>query len=183
MYLGLAIVTFVRKYEFASYHTLLMAALFFAWLGDIFLVFDFGRGGDFFLAGNVCFTVYEQAVLVDRGFGLKDFAWTFAAAGALLAAFILACQYMPEKFKLGKMRWPMTFYLATIFMHGMTGLAMAALLSGTNFMIMGIGSALFMVSDMLLTLYRFVFTDNKWLIRANSITYFTGILLIVISTL
>ena len=60
MYLVLAIVTFINRYEFASYQTLLMAALIFAWLGDIFLVFDFGRGGDFFLAGNVCFTLYER---------------------------------------------------------------------------------------------------------------------------
>ena len=40
MYLVLAIVTFLDKYEFASYQTLLMAALMLAWLGDIFLVFD-----------------------------------------------------------------------------------------------------------------------------------------------
>ena len=182
MYLVMAIVIFVKKYEFASTQTLLIIALFFAWLGDVFLVFDFGRGGDFFLAGNVCFTVYEQMVLVDHGFSLKDFGWTFAAAGALLTAFVLACQYMPERFKLGKMRWPMTLYLATIFMHGMTGLAMAALLSGTDYEMMGIGSALFMLSDMILTSYRYVFTGNKWLAKLNSITYFIGMLLIVMST-
>ena len=65
MYLVLAIVVFFNKYEFASYQTLLMAALILAWLGDVFLVFDFGRGGDFFLAGNICFTLYEQIILVD----------------------------------------------------------------------------------------------------------------------
>ena len=59
MYLVFAIVIFFRRYEFASYQTILMAALILAWLGDIFLVFDFGRGGDFFLAGNICFVLYE----------------------------------------------------------------------------------------------------------------------------
>lgn len=182
MYLGLAIVVFFDKYEFTSYQTLLMAALIFAWLGDVFLVFDFGRGGDFFLAGNVCFTLFEQIVLVDHGHGFREFAWTFAAAAAMLAAFILACRYRPDIFKLGRMRWPMTFYLSSIFMHGMTGLALVLLMPGTNFAMMGTGSLLFMISDMILTAYRFVFDNNKWLIRANSLTYFTGLLLIVLST-
>lgn len=182
MYLGLAIVTFITKYEFVSYQTLLMAALIFAWLGDIFLVFDFGRGGDFFLAGNVCFILYEQIVMVDHGYGFKDFAWTFIAAAVILGAFIIACGKMPDKIKIGKMRWPMTFYLSTIILHGMTGLAMALLLPGTNFVMMGIGSLLFMASDMILTAYRFIFNNNKWLIRLNSLTYFSGLLLIVLST-
>ncbi len=182
MYLVLAIVTFFNKYEFASYQTLLMAALILAWLGDIFLVFDFGRGGDFFLAGNICFILYEQVVMVDHGFGFKDFGWTFAATAVILGAFIIACGKRPDIFKLGKMRWPMTFYLSSIVMHGMTGLAMAILLPGTNFVMMGIGSLLFMTSDMILTAYRFVFNSNKWLVRANSLTYFTGLLLIVLST-
>ena len=183
MYLVLGIVTFIRKCEFASYQMILMAALFFAWLGDIFLVFDFGRGGDFFLAGNVCFTLYEVAVMKDHGLRLKDFGWAFMASGIMILLFILACKLKPETFKLGKMRIPMTFYLMSIFTHGMTGMAMALLLPGTNYVMMGIGSVLFMISDMILVTYKFVVGENKWLIRANSLTYFTGLLLIVLSTL
>lgn len=183
MYLVLGIVTFVRKYEFTSYQTILMAALFFAWLGDIFLVFDFGRGGDFFLAGNVCFTLYEVAVMKDHGLHLRDFGWAFMASGIMILLFILACKLKPETFKLGKMRMPMTFYLLSIFTHGMTGMATALLLPGTNYVMMGIGSVLFMISDMILVTYKFVVGENKWLIRANSLTYFTGLLLIVLSTL
>ena len=41
MYLVFAIVVFFQRYRFASYQTLLMAALLFAYFGDIFLVFDF----------------------------------------------------------------------------------------------------------------------------------------------
>lgn len=183
MYLVLAIVTFLNKYEFASYQTLLMAALILAWLGDVFLVFDFGRGGDFFLAGNICFTLYEQIVLVDRGgYRFRDFSWTYVVAGLMLAAFIYACGHWPERFRLGKMRWPMTFYLSSIFMHGITGLALMIMMPGTSFVMMGMGSFLFMLSDMILTTYRFVLNYNKWLIRANSLTYFSGLLLIVLST-
>ena len=182
MYLALAFVTFFNKYDFASYQLLLMAALILAWLGDIFLVFDFNRGGDFFLAGNICFTLYEQAVLIDHGFSFKDFKWTFIVAGLMLVIVILATGRWPEKIKMGKMRWPMIFYLSTIFMHGITGLALMKLMPGTSYAMLGLGSFLFMVSDIILNCYRFIFNNNKWLIRANSLTYFTGLLLIVLST-
>ncbi len=181
MYLGFAVFVFFRRYSFVSYHTLLMTALLFAWLGDFFLVFDFGRGGDYFLSANICFAVYEQIILVDNGHSWKEYVWAFAAAAALIGAFIYACGRWPHIFKLGKMRWPMTFYLSSIFTHGMIGLAMASLMPGTGYMMMGIGSILFMISDMILVTYNFILGKNKWLIRANSITYFTGLLLIVLS--
>ena len=82
---------------------------------------------------------------------------------------------------MGKMRRPMTWYLSTILTHGIMGLALVVLLPGTKFVMMGIGSFLFMISDMILTAYRFVFNNNKWLIRANSLTYFVGLLLIVLA--
>ena len=183
MYLTLAIVVFVDKYEFASYQTLLMAALMLAWLGDIFLVFDFGRGGDFFLAGNICFVLYEQIILVDKGgYSFRDFSWTFIVAGLMLAVVIFATGRWPERIKMGKMRWPMMFYLSSIFMHGITGLALMTMMPGTGYAMMGLGSFLFMVSDIDLNCYRFMFNNNKWLVRFNSLTYFGGLLLIVLST-
>ena len=183
MYLAFAVVIFFRKYEFASYQTLLMAALILAWLGDVFLVFDFNRGGDFFLAGNICFVLYEQIVLVDRGgYWFNDFAWTYVAAGLMLAFAIFATGRWPERIVMGRMRWPMMFYLSSIFMHGMTGLALMLMMPGTSYAMQGLGSVLFMISDIDLNLYRFVFNNNKWLVRFNSLTYFTGLLLIVLST-
>ena len=183
MYLVLAFVTFFNKYEFASYQLLLMAALILAWLGDIFLVFDFNRGGDFFLAGNICFTLYEQAVLIDKGgYRFNDFAWTFVVVGLMLAIVIFATGRWPEKIRMGKMRWPMIFYLSSIFMHGITGLALMIKMPGTSYAMLGLGSFLFMVSDIDLNVYRFILNNNKWLIRLNSLTYFGGLLLIVLST-
>ena len=54
-------------------------------------------------------------------------------------------------------------------------------LPGSRFMLMGLGSFLFMISDIDLNAYRFVFNNNKWLIRFNSLTYFVGLLLIVLA--
>ena len=183
MYLGLSIYVFFTKYSFVSYQSLLQAALFLAFLGDVFLVFDFNRGGDFFLSGNVCFIIYEQIILAANGYKLADFIWIYIVAGLMLLAFIFACQKWPDVIKIGKMRWPMTFYLSSIFTHGISGLAMMLMLPGTNFVMMGLGSFLFMLSDMILTSYKFIFDNNVWLVRLNSLTYFTGILLIVLATI
>lgn len=183
MYLIFACVVFLKYYPFVSFQTMLIAALILAWLGDIFLVVDFNRGGDFFLAGNICFVLYEQMVLLDNGCTFADFWWTFLVVAVMLAALILACSKWPDKIKMGKMRWPMTWYLSTIFMHGITGLALMIYLPGTAYALLGLGSLLFMISDIDLNAYRFVFNNNKWLIRFNSLTYFVGLLLIVLSTL
>ena len=179
MYLVLALITFFRKYSLASYQSLYIVAVILAYFGDVFLVIDFSRGGDFFLAGNICFTVYEMAVLADHGFTFKDYGWVYLLVLIILGCFIFACSKYPDKIKMGKMRWPMTLYLTTILTHGFTGLAMVLYLPGSKFVLMGIGSILFMISDMILTAYRFIFGNNKWLIRANSLTYFVGLLLIV----
>ena len=183
MYLVFAFVVFLQNYELVSFHTMLIAALILAWLGDIFLVWDFGRGGDFFLAGNICFTLYEQIILVDKGgykFGV--FAWTFVVVAIMLAFVIYATGRWHKKIKMGKMRWPMIFYLSSIFMHGITGLALMIMMPNPAYKMLGLGSFLFMLSDMDLTLYKFVLDNNKWLIRLNSLTYFVGLLLIVLST-
>ena len=100
----------------------------------------------------------------------------------MLAVVIFASGRWPEKIKMGKMRWPMIFYLSSIFMHGITGLALMIMLPGTNYAMLGLGSFLFMISDIDLNVYRFIFNNNKWLIRFNSLTYFVGLLLIVLST-
>lgn len=181
MYLVLAFVGFSLRHVVNSYHIILMAALFLAWLGDIFLVFSLKMGGDFFLAGNVCFFMYGMCVLYDHGFTFASFWWVILVALGMISTFVILCQKFPKVFKLGSMRWPMTLYLTSIFSHGMMGLALVLLLPGTNFMILGLGSLSFMLSDMILTVDRFIIRNNKWIVRANSLTYFGGLLLIALS--
>ena len=57
MYLVYAIVMFFIN-DLSGYHFILLLALLFAYLGDVFLVFDFSKGGKFFLSGNLCFSIY-----------------------------------------------------------------------------------------------------------------------------
>ena len=57
MYFVFAVVQFQTNYELLSYHLLLMVALFLAWMGDVFLMFDFNRGGDFSSAATYAFHI------------------------------------------------------------------------------------------------------------------------------
>ena len=180
MYMVYAIVMF-HVHDLPSIYFLLMVALFLAYLGDIFLVFDLGSGGDFFLAGNVCFATFYLANLINAGVAFVKYFWIFIIWAALITTFIVLANKFPNVIKLGKMKYPMALYLSSITLHGLLGLTSVLFLNGLPFLIMGIGSLLFMASDYILTVDRFIIQKNKWIVRCNSLTYFGGLLLIVLS--
>jgi uncharacterized membrane protein YhhN len=180
MYMVYAIVMF-HVNGFSGYHYVMMAALFLAYLGDLFLIFDLNRGGDFFLAGNVCFATFYLASLAYYEVPFVKYFWVFIVWAGLISLFIYLANKYPNVLKLGKMKYPMALYLSSITMHGLLGLTSAILISTTPILVMGIGSVSFMISDYILTLDRFVIPKRKWLIRCNSLTYFVGLLLIVLS--
>lgn len=180
MYLVYAITMFHTQ-NLAGHYYVLMAALFLAYLGDFFLVLDLNRGGYFFLAGNVCFATFYLATLTKYAIPFVNYFWVFIGVAILIGTFILLAKKYPNVFKLGKMKYPMALYLLSITLHGLLGLATAIFVGTTSLVIMGIGSVLFMASDYILTVDRFVIQKNKWIIRCNSLTYFSGLLLIVLS--
>lgn len=179
MYLVYAIVMF-SVCKLSGIYYVLMAALFLAYLGDLFLVFDFGRGGDFFLAGNICFATFYLASLAERAVPFVNYFWVLIVWAVLVSVIAVLFVKLPNVFKLGKMKWVMLFYLASITLHGVMGLAAIIYIDELSYLIMGIGSLLFMVSDYIITVDRFV-VKNKWITRSNSLTYFSGLLLIALS--
>ena len=182
MYLVYAIVTYIVKgYQFVSADLIFLIALFFAYLGDIFLVFDLNRGGDYFLAGNFIFAIYYFTLFVDSGLKFTNFYWILLIWAFMLASFIFASNKWPKVFKLGKMKMPMTFYLSSIMLHGACGIGSIILLPSVRTLVLGIGSVMFMISDFILTVDKFVIKHNKWIVRANSFFYFIGLLLIALS--
>ena len=180
MYMVYAIVMF-HVHDLANIYYLMVAALFLAYLGDLFLVFDLNRGGDFFLAGNICFATFYLASLANAGVPFVKYFWVFIVWAALISTFVVLANKFPKVLKLGKMKYPMAFYLSSITLHGLLGLASVLFLKETSFLLMGLGSLSFMASDYILTIDRFVILKNKWIIRSNSLTYFGGLLLIVLS--
>ena len=175
---GCVVFSIDDKYSLLSHHGLLIAGLFLAMMGDIFLLFDFNRGGDFFLCGNVCFIMYHMSVLKERGFGIVNYWWILLIAALMVVGYFFLFTKLPNVFQMGKMKFPMLLYLSSITTHGLMGVAIMIFIP--ELFLLGFGSLLFFISDLVLTLDRFVF-KNKWSLRANSAFYFTGMLLIVLS--
>lgn len=166
------------KFSLLSYHGLFMAGLFLAMLGDIFLLFDLNRGGDFFLAGNVCFIIYELSVLSQHSIKFSEYWWVILVSLVLLLTYYFLFTKFDKFFKMGKMKYPMLFYLSSITLHGVMGIAV--MIYVPSLLLLGLGSLLFFISDLILTVDRFALKNN-WSLRANSAFYFTGLLLMVLS--
>lgn len=180
MYLVYAIVMFFMN-GLSDHHYVLIVALLFSFLGDIFLVFDFSKGGYFFLTSNIFFVVYYITSLINGEIKFINYFWILLVWLLLISIFIICCKKFPNVFKLGKMKKPMTLYLSSVTLNGLFGLTCALFLKTTPFIVRGIGSLLFMISDYILTVDRFIIKKNKWIVRGNSLTYFVGLLLIALS--
>lgn len=180
MYMIYAVIKF-QDFGLQSIEAILMGALFLAFLGDIFLVFDLNRGGDFFLGGNVCFIIYYLALYEKTGLAFADYWFVFVIWFVIYAAFIICSNIFPKVFKFGKMKFQMSFYLASISLHGICGLGAMILVPTTAGFVCGLGSLMFMISDFILTTDKFIFPGHKWITRSNSFFYFIGLLLIVLS--
>ena len=158
---------------------LVTAAFFLAMLGDIFLLFSYNRGGDFFLAGNVCFVTYQVLLLTASGYHVDSFWWVFLIIPALWCLFFFLFKKFPNFFKMGKMKWPMLFYLSSVISNGIFGIAVMAFVP--RYFLFGLGMFIFMLSDFDITFHKFVCPGNKWVHRLNSALYFTGMLVAVLS--
>lgn len=158
----------------------LLVAIILAALGDVFLLFSFNHGLDFFLAGNIAFIAFETTLLTAI-VPISTFWWIYLLAPIMVTILGVCFVKFPNFFKVGKKKPVVLFYASSIFMHGITGLAIAIYTSSPAALILGLGSLLFMFSDIAITFNKFVCPDNKWVLRLNSALYFTGLYMIVLS--
>lgn len=182
MYFAFAIVMFALKktpLPLGSAFAVILPALILVWIGDIVLLFNFTIGGIFFLAGNICFFVLQLLLLNMAPVPISQYWWIFLVIPVLVSIFIFLFLKFPNVFKLGKFKIPSIFYILLNVLHGITGLAVAIYLR--SFLLLGLGSFLFMLSDFVIVIHRFVLPDNKWILRLNSGLYFVGLLLIVLN--
>lgn len=180
MYLSLAFFFLFQNGGLGSRKDLLLAGLSLCFLGDVFLVFDFLRGGDFFFAGNLCFIFYELGILARyKETNVWRIAVTLIALLAGSAFFVLTKKLFIQK-KKEKMLFPMAMYLCAILLDGLLGLLLMIFVKDGSCLRMGMGTFLFMISDLIL-FFKMLVYDDIWLDRANSLAYFIGILLVVLS--
>lgn len=171
----------IFRAPFSWYGAWFLVALFFCYLGDVFLLWSFNRGGAMFIIGNLLFFGYELTAALQAGLHVSQFWW------ALFFFLIPFCGITyfftrPSMKKDGKVQMGLLMYMITITLHGSMGLVLLIFFHGTPLGLLGLGSFLFEISDYCLMPYEKKYKpDKKWILNLNSLTYFVGMLLMVLS--
>ena len=165
-------------YWFQPLFFLCIIAFILSWVGDVWLLFNFMYGGIAFMVGNVFFTAYLIALAVQNDLTFTQLWWAiplFIAASSV--CYVL---HFTKKVDFKKTGILMPVYVTTVTSHGMLSVAVAAATGGTHLILLSVGLVLFMISDYFLTTHKFI-SHKNWILRCNSGTYFTGMLLAAVS--
>ena len=156
-----------------------MGGLALAFLGDVLLLWSFSLGGVAFSAANLFFIAQTVCRLALGPEGRGGGWWALLPGVALYGMFQLGRK--KGFLQLRKYDGRMQAYLAVVTVDGVLGLWMALTRGGTGELLMGLGLTLFMLSDYFITLHKFAREPKDRHLRANSFTYFVGMLLVSLS--
>ena len=151
--------------------------LFFAFLGDIFLLWNFVRGGICFSIGNFFLLLYEALLIRHAQIPL----WKLAPSVVVFFLFWGSTMLLWQKeyIDFGNVRiFPA--YLFSVSLHGSIGAVLAAVYPADGVRFFGAGVFLMMISDYILSVYKFKKGSN-WILRCNSACYFIGTLFAALS--
>lgn len=157
---------------------LALVGLFYTCMGDALLLFSFGAGGASFAVANLCFIGYTFCTLFYGGVLSAALPWLIV--GLLLFFGIFFWAIKSRWIDFGDMTGLALFYLLSVSLHGLMGLLSTVLLPGVHSLLLGIGLALFMVSDYFLVIYKYK-SKRKRTLRANTACYFLGMMLVALS--
>lgn len=140
---------------FFSIYLLLIIALLFGWLGDIFLMIEreekwFMLGLGSFLIGHI-FYIILYALNIGNLFSFP--LWGISLFIPQLGIVLLF--YIGIKGKMGDLAVPTSIYIITIFIMSVFALLLLAGLELTPFLFVYLGALLFMVSDGIIALNKF----------------------------
>lgn len=169
---------FFEKGYAAGWGYIALIALFFSWLGDVLLLWSFVRGGVSFSIGNLLFIAYLILSMRESGVGLGNIWWCLLLFALLLFVILLCLKKKWISF--GSMTPVLVGYMTSTTGHGCLGLGLAFAAPSAHTLLLGLGLALFMISDYFLMAHRFK-KSKRWILRLNSGTYFTGMMLVALS--
>ena len=172
-----AVAAYLLHSPLFSMRMILPIGLFFAFLGDIFLLWSFVRGGICFSIGNFCLLAYE--ILLMRYEHISAFVLLPAGVIFLLFWGTTMLLYQKEFIDFSSVKiFPA--YLFSVSVHGSLGAVLAAVCPASGVKLFGAGVFLMMVSDYILSVHKFKRGSN-WILRCNSACYFIGTLLAALS--
>ncbi|MCQ2462876.1 MAG: lysoplasmalogenase [Clostridia bacterium] len=156
----------------------IIAAFFFAWLGDVLLLWSFMKGGIAFIVSNLLFSVYLIRVIYSNRIPFVRMLPSVIIYVLLIGTVIAL--YKTKKIDFGKIGGAMVIYLASVTLHGSMSIGVLINVQQTHITLLCCGLILFMISDYFLTTDKFIH-PAKWVLRCNSATYFSGLLLACLS--
>lgn len=180
IYLALGVIALFYCEMDKSIFIYLVIGLFFTFLGDIVLMFNFTIGAGLFTIGNIFVFVFQLILLKDRNIPFSKY-WYFILI--VIAVMLMAGIYFKKSKKLDfKVKFPLAMgYLFFVTLHGALSLILYIILDSAFIMPFGLGSMLFMTSDYILVKYTFSKDPQMYDQRLNTTCYFMGILLIAVS--
>lgn len=181
MFLVYAAVEMVRLQMFGSLQLLCFIGVIFAYIGDVWLLWDFLKGGISFAIGNVILFTYLNIYYYGMGLTVANYWWFIIPFAILVGGFIyLANTGWYEHLK-GKMIKGFTIYITSVSLHGTLSIAGLCYLHDVKSVLLCAGLLLFMISDYFISLHKFKYIESKAILRCNSGTYFIGLMLVALS--
>ena len=158
--------------------------LFFAFVGDVLLLWSFSKGGISFGISNVILFIAQLKFMSAQGIGFGKYWWFLLIYAALVGTFCILWfkGWYIWKEKKPEMKFMFPPYIGTVSLHGTLSIAVLALAPfSVKTVLFCSGLILYMISDYFISLHKFKFTESKLVLRLNSGTYFLGLMLAAIS--
>ena len=168
------------------WNLILMIGITFSYIGDVWLLWSFTKGGVAFGIGNAIIVAAIIKLAATMGIAFSAYWWFIL----IFLFFVSLFAILTKKGFYKDLKMPMLAaflpYICSVTAHGTLSLALifvfgAAGILGLKFALLFAGSILFMISDYFISWHNFRDKESKAILRLNSGTYFTGLLLIVLS--
>lgn len=181
IYLALAVVNAFYGKGQTFFKVAVIIACAFAFAGDLLLLFKktFMLGVSCFFLANLTLLSSEAGFISNLALAFGDFA--LAAVVFLVFFGGLAAMQLTGLISFGKRTVPLNIYIAVSSLSGSLGLALAFKGFGLMSSLLGLGAALFMVSDYIYGAYVYKF-KSRVVSAANSVFYFSGMFLVALSS-
>ncbi len=138
-------------------YILMLAALFFSWLGDVFLMYD-TISPNYFILGLIAFLTAHllYCVIFAKRFG-KQLTLSFWVVLVLLIVYggILFLQLQDG---LGKLQIPVIIYITAILLMALTAFGRKRWVNVESFKLVFLGALFFIISDSILAVNKFLFS-------------------------
>ncbi len=179
MFFIYGLIAYSLNYDLLSYHLVLLLGITFAFLGDVFLLFSFSRGGIFFMTSNITIFIYEIISIINYNIPFINI-WYFIPLLLIIWGSFFTIN-LKGKIDLKDKKIPILTYIFTVTLHATLSIPIAIYVNNIAYYMLSIGLILFMISDYFLIPHKFKCPDKKWVLRCNSGFYFIGLLLVVLS--